>query len=146
MVSATSPMLCTQLCSRASQPELPNLVSHTTESENYFIPPFLRPQHSGPTGLHNKVHLYACTRQIIHPRQFWKECTICTMLPFRNGWPCNTFSSTEAFWNKLLKFRYLRQKRTLWTMTCNDLQIHLNILVLLPVQIFTKQQIWAKGD
>lgn len=84
----------------------------------FYSPPFLPPTASQPcgVGLHNKVHLCACTRQITHPEQSRKECTICTMSPFRNGWPCNTFSSTEAFWNKLLKSRYLHQKCTLWTM------------------------------
>lgn len=45
-------------------------------------------------------------------------------------------------WNSGTYVRRLWTMCTLWTMTCNNLQIHCNI----PVLIFRKQQICAKGD
>lgn len=73
---------------------------------------------------------------------FGKNAQFVLCLPSGMGDLVTHFQTLRLSWNKLLKFRYLCQKCTLWIMTCNDLQSDFNI----PVLMFRKQQIWAKWD
>lgn len=120
---ATSPMhpitLFHGFRARAYKFREPLCRRHAIKSENYFI----TPHHPCPSTSNLSPWDYATQCVCAHAQDkshtqsnsgrnvLFLQCPL-----FRKRWPCNMFSSIKFSRSKLLKFRYLYQKCTFWTM------------------------------